>query len=175
MRDKRLDTLLILLKDVSPEKGANGLYNYFYDATRYPDFVYTDRTISQLKNSGGLRLITNRRVSDSIIAYDASIKMMDIHIREGIDNQLHHIRDLSDRLFDFRSCPDIGNVIDNYESIKFPNPGELTTYDKSAIIEYYNAVVQVKRVFNIQKWNLEIQLGKNERLRDLIESEYHIK
>jgi len=40
----------------------------------FPDFYYTDRTIQQLKNSGGMRLIKNKKAANGIINYDAGIK-----------------------------------------------------------------------------------------------------
>jgi hypothetical protein len=40
----------------------------------YPDFFYSDRTIQQLKNSGGMRLIENESAANGIIQYDAAIK-----------------------------------------------------------------------------------------------------
>ena len=40
----------------------------------FADFFYTDRTLQQLKNSGGLRLIRNSEASSGIIEYDAAIK-----------------------------------------------------------------------------------------------------
>ena len=43
----------------------------------YPDFYYTDRTIQQLKNSGGMRLIKNEIAANGIIKYDADIKDLD--------------------------------------------------------------------------------------------------
>jgi len=39
----------------------------------FPDFIYTDRTIQQLKSSGGLRLI-HGAASDSIINYDSQVQ-----------------------------------------------------------------------------------------------------
>ena len=40
----------------------------------YPDFFPTDRTIQQLKNSGGLRLIRREAAAKGIISYDALVK-----------------------------------------------------------------------------------------------------
>ncbi len=40
----------------------------------YPDFFPTDRTIQQLKNSGGLRLIRSEAAAKGIINYDALVK-----------------------------------------------------------------------------------------------------
>jgi hypothetical protein len=59
----------------------------------FPDFIYTDRTIQQLKNAGGLRLIRDKSVADSIIAYDAQIRRafihqdaMEVYQQKSIDN-----------------------------------------------------------------------------------------
>lgn len=43
----------------------------------YPDFYHADRTIQQLKNSGGMRLIKNESAANGIIKYDADIKDID--------------------------------------------------------------------------------------------------
>jgi len=40
----------------------------------YPDYYYTDRTLQQLKNSGGMRLIKNQIVSNQIVDYDDANK-----------------------------------------------------------------------------------------------------
>ncbi len=40
----------------------------------YRDFYYTDRTLQQLKNAGGLRLIRSKAAAAGIVDYDAAIK-----------------------------------------------------------------------------------------------------
>lgn len=40
----------------------------------FPDFYQSDRTIQQLKNAGGMRLILDETVTLGIINYDASVK-----------------------------------------------------------------------------------------------------
>jgi hypothetical protein len=52
----------------------------------FPDFIYTDRTIQQLKYAGGLRLIQDKAIADSITAYDAVVREMHIH-QEVLENQ----------------------------------------------------------------------------------------
>src|SRR5689334_1362467 len=52
---------------------------YFFEMSRhFPDYIYTDRTIQQLKNSGGMRLIRNKPVSDGIVDYDSKVKSLSI-------------------------------------------------------------------------------------------------
>jgi len=40
----------------------------------FPDFTYTDRTMQQLKNSGSMRYIVNKKVSNGILDYDIKVK-----------------------------------------------------------------------------------------------------
>jgi len=65
---------LIMLMN-SPQKAANGARMY-YDArlsTRNFTFHTTDRTLTQLKNSGGYSVIKNKAVIDSITAYESVV------------------------------------------------------------------------------------------------------
>lgn len=55
----------------------------------FSDFIYTDRTIQQLKFAGGLRLIQDKEIADSIIAYDAMVREMLIH--QGVLENIQQI------------------------------------------------------------------------------------
>ena len=56
-------------------------------------------TISQLKNSGGFRLIKNRAVADSIIKYDIISERADDNA-EGVDYSTKKLLDISAKTFD---------------------------------------------------------------------------
>lgn len=175
-KDKRLDTMLMKIRTVSPTNGANGIYKYVHEVANYPDFIYTDRTIQQLKNSGGMRLITNSETNNKIIEYDASVKTLNINIAEAIAVQIHVIRQMNTKLFDLRCCPELGNDISfNGSNIAYPAPGILLTYDKNIIVEYYNNVQEMKRNYNIQRNILERLLNENIHLQEYLKNEYHLK
>ena len=74
-RIKELDTLFQLLSSGQyMQEGASvyKLYSFpYWDILR---FYPNDRTMQQLKNSGGLRLIRNQKVSDMIINYDVLVR-----------------------------------------------------------------------------------------------------
>lgn len=171
-KDLRLDTMLTLLRGISKTTGARGLYKYYYEPANYPDFIYTDRTIQQLKNSGELRLITNQQVSDSIIAYDASVKQIGISISEAISEQVNVMRQLNNRLFDLRCCPEIGQF--PYSTISFPESGTLLTYDDKVLAEYYNGVLFEKRIFNMHRIRLNRLKDQNNRLQEFLKKNYHL-
>ena len=52
----------------------NDLYYYGRRVTRYPIFQSNDRTVTQLKNSGGLRFIRNEAAADSIVTYEKKVE-----------------------------------------------------------------------------------------------------
>lgn len=67
-----IDTLLNTL--VHPPYNDSSIRLMYYAYRKYVSsikpMIYTLRTITQLKNSGGLRLITNESASDSIVSYN---------------------------------------------------------------------------------------------------------
>ena len=68
-----IDTILMYYDEMP--KGANPtLFRNIKAIYGYPIFIYSDRTIQQLKNSGGMRLIKNKTVSDGIMDYDAFVR-----------------------------------------------------------------------------------------------------
>ena len=56
----------------------------------FQDFVYTDATIQQLKNSGSFRLLKNKNVVDSIIAYTSDVDKTYINTR-GLSQSLQDV------------------------------------------------------------------------------------
>ena len=68
----------------------------------YPDFIYTDGTIQQLKNSGGFRLIRSSVAVDSIMAYDAEVKKA--LINEGyLGNRVINLVDYFTEIFNYQA------------------------------------------------------------------------
>src|SRR4026209_393434 len=90
---KQIGKLEIELNDfISRLDSIAGDLNQFYDtgpslitykqisrSMGFSDFIYTDRTMQQLKNAGGMRLIRNLRVADSIVEYDATVRRGLVH------------------------------------------------------------------------------------------------
>ena len=76
---QRLDSLVYLLNSPQSAKSGNGIYFNAIHTSRVADIRFTPNigTIQQLKNAGGLRLIRNRKVVDSITKYDASVRNLE--------------------------------------------------------------------------------------------------
>ena len=88
-RNEMFDSLLYLIDN--PGNHVADIYFFARHITRTATvlFINNDRTIQQLKYSGGLRLITDRRISDSIMIYDRQVRL----VLERQENEMAIIRD----------------------------------------------------------------------------------
>jgi hypothetical protein len=179
-KDQLLDSLLRKIRGINPSTSANGIYKYYRQPFTYPDFIYTDRTIQQLKNSGGMRLIADKGTSDSITNYDASIRLLEIGITEGVKDLRVPMMLFTFKLFDLSCCPELGTAMAASNSFvpaefDFPEPGILLTYDKKILTEYFNAVQEMKRQFAIYLETLVAVKKHNIRVRDFLQRKYRLK
>ena len=78
-RMRSCDSLIMLMKSPQRNQNTNEIYFHGLMITRNNRLSYNDRTIQQLKNSGGMRLIRAKGASDSILNYDRGID----HIRNN--------------------------------------------------------------------------------------------
>jgi len=130
IRSRRMgscDSLIMLLKSPDRSQNTNDIYYHGLIITRNNRLSYNDRTILQLKNSGGMRLIRVKGASDSILNYDRGID----HIRNNEEfgiQVLNEYRSIAGSVFD---ASVFQSMIDERESsrrIKKPqgNPKLLT-------------------------------------------------
>ena len=68
-----LRTLVDCYHTIQTNPSDSCLLRLFFASAHFPDFIYTDRTLQQLKNAGGLRLIPAVD-ADSIIEYDKLLR-----------------------------------------------------------------------------------------------------
>jgi hypothetical protein len=94
-----IDSLITALSSPGIIENSNNAYRLWSRNIGFPDFISNDRTIQQLKNSGGLRLIRNKAVSDSIMMYDQVIRDLNglTAVMSGILGDQH----IYSQLFDF--------------------------------------------------------------------------
>ena len=112
---KRADSLIIFLLSPERNKHVDSIYVCVERVGRGNLFLYNDRTIQQLKNSGGMRLIRNQAASNLILQYDQLVRDMQRNelIREEI---LTRFREISSYILDaaiFYSMSDTASEISN--------------------------------------------------------------
>ncbi len=138
---KGVDSLLNLLLDNPYTDSSMRLIYYMKE--RYADIIwpisYTTRTITQLKNAGGLRLITDKRSSDSINVYNLALDdVVQVYNDLQHDFTIPTIR-LSNKIYNpqflipYERAPD--SIIPHSEQKM-----KLLTKDQSVISEYINSL-----------------------------------
>jgi len=85
-RIQNLDSAIVSI--VSNNQIPVSVYKRLQSSTVQVMFFPNDGTLAQLKSSGGLRLIANRRTVDSIEQYDRQIRRLEV--RRDISNQITH-------------------------------------------------------------------------------------
>ncbi|MBK9464971.1 MAG: hypothetical protein IPN56_09315 [Chitinophagaceae bacterium] len=71
---ERMDSLMLLLSTGQIKGNENHLYFFGRTLIRTASFISNDRTISQLKSSGSLRLIRKEQAADSMMSYQSLVE-----------------------------------------------------------------------------------------------------
>jgi hypothetical protein len=82
LKKSKMDSLMQLLKNQTIQGHENELYFFGRILVRGFSFRSNDRTFSQLKNSGSIRLIRNEQVTDSIMAYQLLVDQLDTNYED---------------------------------------------------------------------------------------------
>ncbi|MFZ9387448.1 MAG: hypothetical protein ACO25B_06165 [Chitinophagaceae bacterium] len=161
------DSLLIELGSPVVFRNSSRAH-YFLELSRhFPDFIYTDRTIQQLKNSGGMRLLRKRAVSDSIVDYDAKVRTVFV-AQSQMNNMVLPYGFQKNKLFQVRRLDTLNR---GYHTPDIP----LLTQDKKDVEEFYNNMWDQRKFF---LWLKELDrdlLLRGTRLIALIKKEYHLE
>lgn len=164
-----LDTLVRLLFTVTdhPDSAKRAYALYYNYALNYNNVVFSDRTITQLKNSGGLRLIRNQAVSDSIMAYDAGVRNCQLQfevVREGWTGQTNE----SYQLFDLSS-------IYTPDSLAGKTAFRFLTTDKKTYSVYANRLIIFSGLIKNYARVIRFQKAAAARLITYLKKEYHLE
>jgi hypothetical protein len=167
----RMDSLIILLYNDILSQHHNQLYYLGRIASRHDIFNYNNRTIDQMRNSGGFRLVQNQEVSTRIMGYYREIKILEM--LEGVEkNEEQEYRKLAIRIFD----PLIfDSMVNDQDSIVFTsgNP-RLRTYNRDLLIDLAGWIQYMKS--SVQGFiRIKRELKKlAETLVAVVKKEYHL-
>ena len=167
------DSLILLYLDGHYQSNSSHFYYYARNFSTYQNlFVMTDGTLTQLKNSGGLRLIRKPEIVDSLQAYNNLFNQFKLS-QEREDRFLGEYREQMAKIFDIRV---FNSMVKSYSEIEMPagNPA-LFNEDKQMINEMLIKVHIAKRNRLGSILYLTILIEKAVNLIDLIKNEYHLK
>jgi len=134
--------------------------------------LFTDRTSSQLKNSGGMRLIRNKTVADSLTDYWTGIDRIK-EIIDRVESYRIDTRKLGSKIFGFKAGFYVHRVIDPGF---LPDSARLLDNSPLLLGEYINNIVFINVIYKAEySPMLGIMLKLAEHLIGLIKKEYHLE
>jgi hypothetical protein len=168
-----LDSMLDKLNDSSLD--ATVLY-YFMGKYVLPArrFDPSQRTLNQLKNAGGMRLIHQQDVSDSINSYDISINGL-LSQQEATVNYGRAARDMVWDIFDLNSIRPLN--VSRSDAERILQSGlhlELMTNDKKIIKGFSNRIYSLYLVIKLENRLLNAAKANAERLIMYIKKKYSL-
>jgi len=140
----------------------------------FADFFYTDRTLQQLKNSGGLRLIRNSKASSGIIEYDAAVKDLNGELLILSEAQGLYMETV-DKVWSFRKMLADQGVIKWQSDPVLPVSNNYWTTNDPSDFEYlFNKATYYYYTYTRLRKQLIEGKVKAAGLIELINAEYHI-
>jgi hypothetical protein len=139
-------------------------------------FVPNNRTISQIKNTGGFSLIKNKACRDSITVYDnfneTAIKLN----AAGYQDWMTDLNKMSQKIFYYDQVKTFAVDFNTYRF--FLNDSmqlKLANNDKLLITEYANKLKSLMMMFAILNWAEQSQFERGKNLVALLNKEYGLK
>ena len=161
-------------------------YRHLNSALNYYSFAYNDRTIAELKNAGGFRLIRIKNVANKIIAYDQFNNDAIRNIASQYNKFYENVVVLRNKAFaqyviskifikyDYVVPPVSANAW--IDSLILKNKSPFTTETQTALVfEFKNALLAFRKDFTNMEWGNTNLLKLQNELIKLIEQEYHLK
>ncbi len=163
---QKLDTLLDMFEASSfnDTSDLRIIYQIHTLHVGWVPVIFSQRTLTQLKNAGGLRLIRNKEVADNISLYDSK--------REEVNAIFNSLDDISTKAYL------TGTLIFDFRFIRHnSNSGKiyLLTEDKKILRQYANEVFMDQAFGGIYHGHLVQQKELAVKLLKLIIKEYHLK
>jgi hypothetical protein len=172
----RLDSLANRCYNYGQQNNDDGeIYRLFLLCIRHPDFVsLTERTMTQLKNAAGMRLIRNKIAADSILQYDDFGKKL-INQQAWYENMLNELVESGIHIVNFKYFPTRNlatlksNNLSSYDAAKIISTG------KPKLIELGNRATMYRNVVIFYMILLKEGEQHAVNLIETLEKEYDLK
>ena len=169
-RDEMLDSLVYLLTQTNIRENGNSIYYIGRIVSPPISFFPNDRTIQQLKSAGGLRLIRDMDISNSIMAYDRKMRQSVFEL--GDEQQVRGEYRLSaNKIFSGQ----VFHEMMKNKGIKRPigNPA-LFSEDKALLNEFIMGTQYLEKVNQKQAARAQELVDQARKLITDIVKEYHL-
>jgi hypothetical protein len=178
-----LDSVTDALKAPFRQSDVLKIYRHVNGGLNYYGFTYNERTIAQLKNAGGFRLIKDKEVANQITLYDQfnqdAMKKIDVQhnliymqalalrnrvLHQSIINQIF-------KKFEVRPVPYSENYfIDSLLQLqKLPLPEDEFEMN---VFEFKNALLALRQDYSNLQWGYDREREKMRALESIIRQKY---
>ncbi len=185
----KLDELITKINEVEVnDSSALILYNLNSRNLGFSNFLFNTRTLSQLKTSGGYKLIRQKEIADSLVIRDIDVEWND-GMRQRLDASWVRTREASHKIFDeyqiysYRKATAdnpkdaLDSVLNSKTSIqkKLNHQFSLLTNDKKEISKYSSSVIDFQKLLNRYTDDLISYQQKCNSLMKLIKEKYRVE
>jgi len=168
---KRADSAILVLNDPDLEKKAADIYYFLRWMHRSDLFSVNDRTVIQLRNAGGMRLVSSKVVSDSVVSYYKEVDF----IRFIYEEQVEWRRSLRPYFPDIFDGNDYGKAIDDKNNvIRSATPVKLRSNNPSAINALILGLNNIKGINKGLIRRMENLKARAKATSEVIINEYHL-
>ncbi|HKB45172.1 MAG TPA: hypothetical protein VKC90_12310 [Chitinophagaceae bacterium] len=170
-RIEKIDSLIFLLSSSGYKANGNAVYYFARSISPPLNFFPNDRTIQQLKSSGGLRLIRNVEVSNSIMAYDQKMRFLLFELTDEIEVRSEY-RQLARDLFNGKV---FNSMLEN-NMINRPLNNPPLFNENATLINALIGEAQYIKKIDLNQVSRTAELKKHAaELIAMIKKEYHLK
>jgi len=145
------------------QSSTNCLRIVMRNSYSFIDMTYTDRTLAQLKNAGGLRLL-NKEDADKIILYDNRLREYKTAENVAFQKIQDDLRETASSLMDYEKWKDTTN-----------SPRVFAIYgdDKKLLNKYFNQLTWYLSMCDASVYRLKKIKKKNTELIEYFKAKYH--
>src|SRR5690349_13857618 len=167
------DSIMLLLENANTTSRANSIYFFLRGMIRQQAIkaFISDRTVSQVENSGQMRLI-DRQISDSLTDY---YKL--IYYVTDLQESLHKMKEnLAQNMRPILSGLDYAKVIDSHDMIVYPKEDlHLLSTDRTAINNCLMSISEIKGLSTTIKELVALDIAEAANTNKLISAKYGFK
>jgi hypothetical protein len=166
-----IDSLIKLLNRPDPNQDGSAAYYYGRRTTRSTLFQANDRTIKQLKNAGGLRLIKNQNASNAIMTYDQASDYI-VYLQSREFDELSLMYPLLAKLYDANILETMIQVMEINRPLGNP---ALRTTDRNLLLDLTYYLHQYKTTSVVIIARLSSLMQSATETIQLLQKEYALK
>jgi hypothetical protein len=155
-------------------RSNNCLISIIEQTGGFPDFIYTDRTLQQLKNSGGLRLL-DPADADSITIYDNTLRSMEKNETTEIQETQTLLRNITYELINFSITMKVRDNDHETDTAKLNKAALLYGSNPGLLNKYFNVLYHYNWLMHGQVYNFQKLLSMATSLISYLKKEHHLK